>query len=131
MDKKTLIKAGLSKGETEVYLTLLRTGASLVSRIAQETGLLGDGFDTPPMVMMDPDRLLDFIREKEAEVEKMLPELKSLMAKESEGSSVEVFKGKEGLKSVLKDVLKENKDYVVLEEEGYIQEVLPHFFRAF
>ena len=38
MDKKILERAGLSKGEIEVYLTLLKLGSSLVSKIAQETG---------------------------------------------------------------------------------------------
>ena len=39
MDKRILERAGLSKGEVEIYLALLKLGASLVSKIAQETGL--------------------------------------------------------------------------------------------
>ena len=42
-----------------------------------------------------------------------------------------MYQGKEGLKTVLKNILKEKKDYLVLEEEGRIQEVLPHFFPQF
>lgn len=31
----------------------------------------------------------------------------------------------------MKDILKEKKDYIVLEEKGYIQKVLPYFYPQF
>jgi len=150
MDKKILERAGLSKGEIEIYLTLLKLGSSLVSKIAQETGLHRTNiYDTLEKLKekglvsyvisenrkyfsaSNPEKLLDYIKEREKEVASVLPELESYMNFPRSKSIVEVFKGKEGLKSVLKDLLKERKDYVVLEEEGYIQKVLPHFYPQF
>jgi sugar-specific transcriptional regulator TrmB len=150
MDKKILERAGLSKGEIEVYLTLLKLGSSLVSKIAQETGLHRTNiYDTLEKLKekglvsyvirenrkyysaSDPEKLLDYIKEREKEIETILPELQSYMTFPRSESIVEVYKGKEGIKSVLKDILKEKKDYVVLEEEGYIQKVLPHFYPQF
>jgi len=150
MDKKILERAGLSKGEIEVYLTLLKLGSSLVSKIAQETGLHRTNiYDTLEKLKekglisyvikenikyysaSDPEKLLDYIKEREKEIETILPELQNYMTFPRSESIVEVYKGKEGLKSVLKDILKEKKDYVVLEEEGYIQKVLPHFYPQF
>ena len=150
MDKKILEKAGLSKGETEVYLTLLKLGASLVSRIAQETGLHRTNiYDTLEKLQekglvayvikenrkyfsaSNPEKLLDYLHEREEGIKSILPELKGFMTLPRSESLVEVYKGKEGLKTVLKDILKEGKDYVVLEEEGYIQKVLPHFYPQF
>lgn len=150
MDKKILERAGLSKGEIEVYLTLLKLGSSLVSKIAQETGLHRTNiYDTLEKLRekglvsyvikenrkyysaSDPEKLLDYIKEREKEIETILPELQNYMTFPRSESIVEVYKGKEGIKSVLKDILKEKKDYVVLEEEGYIQKVLPHFYPQF
>ncbi len=150
MDKKILERAGLAKGEIEVYLTLLKLGSSLVSKIAQETGLHRTNiYDTLEKLRekglasyvikenrkyysaSDPEKLLDYIKEREKEIEEILPELQNYMTFPRSESIVEVYKGKEGIKSVLKNILKEKKDYVVLEEEGYIQKVLPHFYPQF
>jgi sugar-specific transcriptional regulator TrmB len=150
MDKKILERAGLSKGEIEIYLVLLKMGSSLVSKIAQETGLHRTNiYDTLEKLRekglvsyvikenrkyysaSNPDKLLDYIKERETEIESILPELKGYLNIPRSESIVEVYKGKEGLKSVLKDILKEGKDYVVLEEEGYIQKVFPHFYPQF
>ena len=141
MDKKILEKAGLSKGEIEVYLILLKLGSSLVSKIAQETGLHRTNiYDTleklkekglVSYVIRENRKYYSYIKERETEIESILPELKGYMNIPRSESIVEVYKGKEGLKSVLKDIIKEGKDYVVLEEEGYIQKVLPHFYSQF
>jgi len=150
MDKRILEKAGLSKGEIEVYLTLLKLGSSLVSRIAQETGLHRTNiYDILEKLRekgmasyviqenrkyysaSNPDKLLDYIKERETEIKSILPELQKYLTIPRSESIVEVYKGKEGLKSVLKDILKEGRNYVVLEEEGYIQKVLPHFYPQF
>jgi sugar-specific transcriptional regulator TrmB len=150
MDKKILERAGLSKGEIEIYLVLLKLGSSLVSKIAQETGLHRTNiYDTLEKLRekglvsyvikenrkyysaSNPDKLLDYIKERETEIESILPELKGYLNIPRSESIVEVYKGKEGLKSVLKDILKDGKDYAVLEEEGYIQKVLPHFYPQF
>ena len=150
MDKKILERAGLAKGEIEVYLVLLKLGSSLVSKIAQETGLHRTNiYDTLEKLKekglvsyvikenrkyyspSNPDKLLDYIKERETEIESILPELKGYLNIPRSESIVEIYKGKEGLKSVLKDILKEGKNYVVLEEEGYIQKVLPHFYPQF
>lgn len=150
MNKRILERAGLSKGEIEIYLVLLKLGSSLVSKIAQETGLHRTNiYDTLEKLRekgmvsyvikenrkyysaSNPDKLLDYIKEREAEIESILPELKGYLNIPRSESIVEVYKGKEGLKSVLKDILKEGKNYVVLEEDGYIQKVLPHFYPQF
>tara|TARA_Y100000310_G_C20588558_1_gene766722 strand:- start:252 stop:956 length:705 start_codon:yes stop_codon:yes gene_type:complete len=150
MDKKILERAGLSKGEIEVYLTLLKIGSSLVSKIAQETGLHRTNiYDTLEKLRekglvahvikenrkyfnaSNPEKILDYVKEREKEISSILPELKSYSSLPRSESIVEVYKGKEGLKTVLKDILKEGKDYSVFEEKGYIQKVLPHFYPQF
>ena len=150
MDKGILEKIGLAKGEIEVYLTLLKLGSSLVSKIAQEAGTHRTNiYDTLEKLKekglvsyvikenikyfsaSDPEKLLDYIKEREKDIQSIMPELRAYMDFPRSESIVEVYKGKEGLKSVLKSILKEKKDYEVFEEEGYIQRILPHFYPQF
>ncbi|MGD9276825.1 MAG: helix-turn-helix domain-containing protein [Candidatus Pacearchaeota archaeon] len=150
MDKRILERAGLSKGEIEVFVALLKLGDSLVSKIAQETGLHRTNiYDTLEKLRekglvsyvikenrkyfsaSNPDKLLDYIKEREAEIKNILPKLKSYTSFSRSESIVEVYKGKEGLKTVLKDILKQKQNYVVFEEQGYIEKVLPYFYPQF
>lgn len=150
MEKKILEKAGFSKGEIEVYLMLLKCGNSKVSQIAQFTGLHRTNIydtlekliekgvvsyviesDTKFFSGASPEKILDYLKEREAEVEKILPDLLKFSNANSSQSIVEIFKGKEGLKTVLKDILKEKKSYCVFEENGTIERVLPTFYPQF
>jgi sugar-specific transcriptional regulator TrmB len=150
MDKRILSRAGLSKGEIEVYLTLLKRGASPVSAIAKSTGLHRTNiYDTLEKLREKglvshvvrgggkhfsasaPVRLVDYLKEREEEVRSVLPELSSYARLPRSEASVEIYQGKEGMKTVLKDILEEGKDYCVFEEEGHIERALPHFFAQF
>lgn len=150
MNKKILEKAGLSNGEIEVYIALLKLGNSLVSKISQETGLHRTNiYDTLEKLKekglvsyvikenrkyfsaSNPDKLIDYIKERELEIKKILPELKNYTTFSRSQCFVEIYKGKEGLKTVLKCILKEKHNYIVFEEEGYIEKVLPHFYPQF
>lgn len=140
----------MSKGEIEVYITLLKLGSSTVSRIAQETGLHRTNiYDTleklkergiVSYVICDntkyfsaspPDTIIDYLKELEQEVQSILPELKGYIMLPRSESIVEIYKGKEGLKTVLNDILRTRKDYVVFEDEGIIHNVLPQFYSQF
>jgi len=148
--KKTLREIGLSKGEIEVYLTLLKLGSSPATRVAKETGLhrtniydIIEKLKEKGLVSYivrnnirffsasHPNKLLDYIKEREEEIKEILPELKRYVSIPRDEAVVEVYKGKEGLKTVLKDILREKKNYIVFEEEGYIQKVLPYFYPQF
>ena len=62
-------------------------------------------------------------------VEKILPELNTLKESKNEETIVEVFKGKEGLKLILNDMIKEGKDYLgagvihYFEDEEYLSRI--------
>ncbi len=146
MDTKILENAGLSKGEIEVYLTLLKIGSSRVSKISQDTGRHRTNiYDTLKKLQekglasctikdnaqfysaSDPDKILSYFTEREKDIRSILPELKSYTSMSRSESVVEIYQGKEGLKLMFEDILKEGKDYLVFEEEGYIQKVLPQY----
>ena len=60
-----------------------------------------------------PNKLLDFVKEKEDLVQGMLSPLLKLSQFSKDEVHVEVYKGPEGLKSVLNDVVRLGKDYVI------------------
>jgi len=60
-----------------------------------------------------PNKLIDYVKEKEDIVKEILPDLTKLAEMFRDELSVEVYKGVEGVKTLLKDVLREGKDYVI------------------
>lgn len=130
MDTKEVLKElGLSEGEATVYLALLKLGETAVSELTKETGqhrttiydflehLIQRGLVSYVVKsgikyykVADPDKLIDYLKEKEAKLKQVLPDLKEL-AKTFRGEiHVEVYKGLEGFKSVLNDRIKTGGD---------------------
>ena len=157
MDEKILERAGLTKNEAAVYLSLLRRGSSTAGSLVKESGLHRSRvYESLEMLSQkglagfvikdfkkhfqaaSPEVLLDFLEEKKKridenkrEVEKLLPELKemeNLKKEEIEGS---VFKGKQGLKAIHSDMLKQGTDIMVLGAKGHIFSELRYFIPGF
>ena len=59
-----------------------------------------------------------------------MPKLVDLTKLPRKETKAEVFSGKEGLKTVLKDALN-FKQHFILGDEGYFQDILPIFFKQF
>lgn len=131
MDKSRLIEIGLGKNEADIYLSLIKFGKSTTTSLTKETGihrtyiydileklrekgLISQIKEENKKYFMatDPSRLKDFLNEKLSIVEEVIPELNELRKKKSEGTIVEVFKGKEGIKLILNDMVNEGKDYL-------------------
>lgn len=124
INKMALKQIGLSENEIEVYLTLLRVGSSSVSSIAEHSKLYRPYvYDTLKKLQerglvnyivrqgkkffraVPPQRLMDFLKEKEDALKQMLPALNSLMKLPKEETHIELYKGREVIKTVQKDVL--------------------------
>jgi HTH-type transcriptional regulator, sugar sensing transcriptional regulator len=139
-----LKKWGLEEKEAKVYLALLKLREATATLIAEKTNLdrtliyqLTNKLIEKGMVSYiiknnvryfsaaNPKKILENLREKQKEVEKAMPGLLELVNTKEEATKVEIYRGKEGLKTVLNDILRIGKDYVVFGEEGRFQEVLP------
>ena len=126
-----LRETGLSKGEIEVYLSLLKLGSVPVSKIKEHTSihrttiydflekLLNKGLvnyiikgNVKYYNAGAPENLLEFLKEKEERIKEALPELKKLSEFEEKKVTVEVYEGKEGFKTVLNDVIRVGQDCV-------------------
>jgi sugar-specific transcriptional regulator TrmB len=134
MDTKLLIKAGLTEGEIKVYLALLKLGLTTSGPIVNESGiaksmvypvlekLIQKGLvsyiikeKTKYFQASDPEKIIDFIEEKEKslnktkdEVKKSLPELE-LMMKLTKKSEATIYLGIKGLRTAYERVYKKLK----------------------
>lgn len=157
MLKPVLLKIGLSEKEADTYLLIIKHNeitASKISKIGGESRthtydtlnkLLNDGLATYVVKnnvkyfkAVDPEKLLDYLKEKEArikeeekEVLEIIPELKKIRESlRKEETKIEVYEGKEGLKTLLNDIIRKGKEFVTWGARSRPQEFLPDFVVA-
>ncbi len=134
MDLQQSLKTiGFSEGESKIYLALLKLGSSPVAKITKEVKihrtnvydflekLLTKGLvnyvirgGVKYYKATHPNKLQDYIKEKENIVTTILPNLTKLSEFFKDELTVEVYEGVEGVKTLLKDVLREGKDHVIM-----------------
>lgn len=158
MDTNILNRIGLSNNEIAVYLALLKMSSASAYELSQKTGIyrphVYDKLETllekglisyvfkgkkKLFQAYDPKRLLDYFNEKEARMEeekeelnKTLPTLSELFNKVEEDTSVEVFKGKEGLKTCFRDNIKQKKEIVGFDiDDQKFNEIAPIFMQQY
>ena len=158
MNTQPLRKLGLSDNEIKIYLNLLKTGTSTAYEISQKTGiyrvhvydkleqLMGKGLvthvyrgakkyfqATPPEKIKQyvEDRKKD-IEQQESDIDQLMPELEAMAKLPKEDTAVEVFKGIEGLKYFLKDIIKTKKEVLItgIDDIKY-HEALPVFMTQY
>ena len=146
MDIEKLREIGLSDSEAKIYISLLELGEATVAEISRESGLHRTNiYDSLEKLKekgfvsylskenrqffraSDPGSLLVYWKEKEEKISRLVPELKALQSKVREKVTVEIFKGKQGMKSVLKDVLAEKEEVLGYSIAGQLRKYLPEF----
>ncbi|MGV8151093.1 MAG: TrmB family transcriptional regulator [Candidatus Woesearchaeota archaeon] len=151
MDKVMLLEQfGLSHKEAELYITLLELGAATSSDLIKRTGyyskttyeilnkLIKQGLasyviksNIKYFAATNPERFIGIVNEekirlqnKEDNIKKILPDLKSLRATSKESQEAQIYVGKKGMKSVFEEALKEEKEILVFGGGGKFQESL-------
>ena len=133
MEFEVLKKVGLSTNEIKVYLALLKLGENLASKISNETNLnrslvykiledlIKEGFvgyvikeNRKYFNATSPNKLIDIIKDNEREIKKILPDLLNLKRPTEKTPEVEIYSGKKGMETMLEDVLRSNKEILVL-----------------
>ena len=150
MDTKVLENIGLTKNQATVYLTLLKLGSTTAQHIIQESKLhrspVYDALENlrekglVSFVEKDfkkffqaatPKHLYSYLEEKKQELSEVMNTLEELENSHVEEINASIFKGKEGLKAIHYDVLKEGKQIDVLGGKGLIfselQYYIPHW----
>jgi len=157
MNPKLLQEIGLTNSEITVYTTLLKTGSIKVGELMKEISLhrsrvyeainrLSDKGLVSYVIKenvkyfeaADPERLLEYINEqkerlneKEKSIKKIIPELKRQISPLRPHAEAHVLVGKEGFKTMRKDVLKQGKDIYLIGAVGKEDRFLRYFFPNF
>lgn len=150
MDISILEKIGLTKNQSLVYLSLLKLGSASAQNIIKESVLhrsrVYDSLEKlqelglVSYVVKDfkkyfqavkPEKLLDYIDEQKEMIRQIMPELKNLEGMKKEEIAACIYKGKEGIKAIHSEMLKEGKDVYVLGAKGLIFTELKYFVPNF
>ncbi len=130
---QTLQKLGLEEQEVKTYLALLDLGESTATKLAERTGLgrvhmyqivnrlIERGLasyivknNVKYFSASDPETLLKDVQQKEQDLQKILPELKARQKKLIPETKVEIYRGREGINTILKMILKDEKPYYIM-----------------
>lgn len=155
MIKTTLLKIGLSEKEVDFYLLVLKhqeITASEIAKLSRESRthiydtlnkLIEKSFisyviknNIKYFKAVNPNKILDYLKEKEARIKEeekdilnILPQLNKFKnSVEKDKTEIEIFEGKEGLKTIMNDILREGKEIVTWGATSKIKEYFPDFF---
>ncbi|MBI1971046.1 hypothetical protein HYS47_04825 [Candidatus Woesearchaeota archaeon] len=158
MNLDALRNIGLTENEIKIYLNLLKAGLSTAYDIGKKTGIYRVHVYDKLEQLMDkglvthvykgakkyfqathPSKIKQYLEDKKRELEAeeqavnaILPELEALSKLPKEDTFVEVFKGVEGLKYFLKDIIRTKQEVLVtgIDDQKY-QEALPVFMKQY
>ena len=137
MDIDKLKEIGLNDKESRVYLALLELEDALVSEIAEKAkinrsllytilqSLSKKGIVTYILKnnvryyrASEPQKILAMLKEKEKVLTSIMPELIALHKPMKKKPVVEVLEGREGIKTILNDVLRQKKEWFAFNVPG-------------
>lgn len=150
MKKAMLENLGLTSIEIDVYMSIIDLGSCLAGEITRKTGihrrtvydalnrLIEKGlisyiktnnrkyFEAYP-----PTKLLEIIKEKETLIKEAMPELQKRFDFSKEKKETLFFRGKQAVKTVFDDQIKEGKEVLVIASTIDVNEILNYYFPKF
>lgn len=137
---------GLTQLEAKIYETLLDLGPSLAGLITRKSGihrrsvydalerLIQKGLvgyiiknNRKLFEAVNPARLLDLYKEKEATLQRLLPQLQAKYEQIKEKGEALFYKGKNGLKTVFEDQLVIGKEILVIGASSLARDILQFY----
>jgi sugar-specific transcriptional regulator TrmB len=147
MNQKLLEEAGLTSTEARIYLALLEKGSSRAGEISRHTGIHRRSvYDAIERLIQKglvsyiktnnrnyyeaapPQRLLELLREKEGNIKEILPELELLRQLAKEKKEVLFFRGKQAIKTIFDDQIKEGGEVLVFGDAVNVNEIINYYF---
>ncbi|MBI2665768.1 helix-turn-helix domain-containing protein [Candidatus Woesearchaeota archaeon] len=126
--KDSLMQLGLTEREADAYLALLHFEEATATQLAKLTKehrtniydsleqLIKKGLAVYIIrqgiryyKLAEPEKLIDYLHEKEKIAENILPNIKARLQQLEEKPIVEIYEGREGFKSILMKILRESK----------------------
>ncbi|MFH1256789.1 MAG: helix-turn-helix domain-containing protein [Candidatus Diapherotrites archaeon] len=151
MFSAVLEEIGLSPNEAKVYEALVNAGTCSINTLSIEANvhrrnvydsidkLIKKGLATEEFVSgtrfvraVNPSRLLDIVREKESKVESIIAPLQKRFEQKARGEEAVIYRGIEGFKNYLDDILEENQPVSFIGAKGFwLDERLKFFLPKF
>lgn len=148
--QEALGRIGLTTNEIKVYLALLDLGSSLAGDVAKranlhrrptydalnrlvEKGLVSYTIKAGKKSFhpADPERILGLVEEREKEIKEILPEIKEKFRAVKVKIFSEIYEGKEGLKTIMENMLQERKEWLTIGTTGKAPKILPFYLEQF
>lgn len=120
MDTKILEDIGLTKSEIKVYVALLKLGKSSAGQILEKAGIQNSVLHFSLNKLIDkgiisyimngkikiytatnPRNLIDYLKNKEIQLNSLLPELEEVQDNDAEDEKVEIFEGLGGMTAAM------------------------------
>ncbi|MFH1053867.1 MAG: helix-turn-helix domain-containing protein [Candidatus Woesearchaeota archaeon] len=149
MNVETLENIGLSSNESKVYMALLELGSSLAGKITERSkvnrrtvydvleslinkGLVSYIIEANRKVFeaADPTRILELIKEKEKEIQDVMPELIAKKMSSLKKQEAAIYRGRKGIRTIYDDILK-HKEYRFFGSHGRFKEEMGPYFNLF
>ena len=151
MYEEILRDIGLSPNEAKVYEALIKVGEASVQEVSNKSGvhrrnvydamqkLMEKGLASEVFVKgeknfkaINPRRLLELLKEKEEKINNVLPEMQSKYEAVEEKEEAYLYRGIEGFKSYLQDILKAGETvYFIGAKAFWLDPRLEHFLPRF
>ncbi len=147
---EVLRNLGLSPNEIKVYLALNDHGSSKAGKVAKIASidrsscynslqnLIQKGLVSYVSIgkvkwfqATGPKKLLDFLKEQEEDVQKILPELDKRHKASKITGQVRMFKGLKGVRTILQDILRTGEDNFVFGNESQLEDRMPAYQQQF
>jgi len=141
-----LTDLGLEEREIKAYLALIKNKGLTAFQISKEIRidrttmydilerLIDKGIVSYSIVnkikcysALNPEELLTYFKEKYSSLKTILPELNRITQQSQEKVGCELFQGRDGLKTILKDLIDQGKDYKVIGIRKEYEEILGFF----
>jgi sugar-specific transcriptional regulator TrmB len=150
MEPDKLVNLGLTKREAQAYLALLKLEEAKAGEIAEHTredrtniydslkSLIKKGLVSSIIKenktyyrIAKPEKLKDYLEEKEKTLQEILPNLNKIYNSYRPKPVIEVYEGKEGIKTVMSDIIRERKDFVGFGATDRANILLPEYTKRY
>ncbi|NQZ85091.1 MAG: TrmB family transcriptional regulator [Nanoarchaeales archaeon] len=150
MKEEILKSIGLTDREIKIYLANLQLGSSLVQNIAnfanlnrtsaydllkslEQKGFVSYAITSGKKIYnaISPNKILGMLKEKEMMVKKILPELNLLANGVGSRPNVEVYVGKNGLKTIFENILSDSKSFCCIASKDELNKLFKYYFPQF
>lgn len=144
---KILKEFGLNDKESAVYLSNLKIGSSRVNNIARDSKILRETayFVLNSLIQKglvsyvikskikhfeasSPNKLISILKERQEKINSILPQLLLLEKSVKQKPKVELFEGKDGVKTIIDDLIKTKKQILTFSSTKSLIDKLAFYF---